>query len=377
MPAKTYMVNDARNDHSIRIPRPDISLMTDSPNACTNCHQDQTNQWAADQVQTWYGKSVAGLQAYALAFFAGRNAQPGAGRELGKVAMDANQPSIARASALAGLSAYPSQQSFKSISLALKSEDTLERMGALTALQSFGSRERVMAFPLLSDKYKSIRIEAARVLAALPAGDLPLEQKALLDRGVKEYIAAQQFNADRPEAQVNLGNLYSDLGRYDEAELAYKSALELQSQFEPAYANLAQFYSNTQREQAALEILDRGLAVLGNSALLHHAKGLSLIRLQQTDKAMESLAKAARLGSESPRYAYVFAVALNSTGRTGMALNELAAAHLKHPQDRDILTALVTINRDAGNRDAAKAYAEKLLTLNPDDLAIRGLVNQL
>ncbi len=197
-----------------------------------------------------------------------------------------------------------------------------------------GPRERVVAFPLLSDAYKSIRMEAARILAALPAGDLPLEQKTLLDNGVDEYIAAQQFNADRPEAQVNLGNLYSDLSRYDEAETAYQSALELQSQFEPAYANLAQFYSNTGREQAALAILDRGLATLGNSALLHHAKGLSLIRLQQTDKSMESLAKAARLGAENPRYAYVFAIALNSTGRTDMALGELATAHRSHPQTR-------------------------------------------
>ena len=38
MPATTYMEVDSRRDHSFRVPRPDMSLIYNSPNACTGCH---------------------------------------------------------------------------------------------------------------------------------------------------------------------------------------------------------------------------------------------------------------------------------------------------------------------------------------------------
>lgn len=40
MPATTYMAVDPRRDHSLRIPRPDLSVKFKTPNACTQCHID-------------------------------------------------------------------------------------------------------------------------------------------------------------------------------------------------------------------------------------------------------------------------------------------------------------------------------------------------
>jgi predicted CXXCH cytochrome family protein len=53
MPSQVYMGVDARRDHSMRIPRPGVSLSTGSPNACTQCHDDQTDSWAYDALQQW------------------------------------------------------------------------------------------------------------------------------------------------------------------------------------------------------------------------------------------------------------------------------------------------------------------------------------
>jgi tetratricopeptide (TPR) repeat protein len=325
----------------------------------------------------WYDTPPSGFQQFAPALHAARSGSMDAGKLLTELANSNNEPAIAGATAIANLSAYQNQQSFDSIRRALNSEEPLKRLAALTALQSFGTRQRALAFPLLSDPNKAIRIDAARLLASIPVGDLPAAQKKILDDGIAEYIAVQEFNAERPESQSNLGGLFTDLGRFAEAEVAYREAIKLQSQFEPAYGGLAQLFSATQREEQALAVLDEGLAVRKDSALLHHARGLSLIRLRQTDKAIESLAKAARLGAEVARYAYVFAIALNSTGRSDMALAELAAAHRKHPQDGEILMALVTINRDAGNREAAKTWAGKLQEIYPGDPAVQGLLKQL
>ena len=46
MPSKTYMEVDNRRDHSIRVPRPDLTVSIGTPNACTQCHADQTANWA-------------------------------------------------------------------------------------------------------------------------------------------------------------------------------------------------------------------------------------------------------------------------------------------------------------------------------------------
>src|SRR6185503_11564217 len=56
MPTTNYMVIDSRHDHSLRIPRPDLSVALGTPNACTSCHTTKGAGWAAAQVMAWYGR---------------------------------------------------------------------------------------------------------------------------------------------------------------------------------------------------------------------------------------------------------------------------------------------------------------------------------
>jgi hypothetical protein len=68
MPARIYMGVDSRNDHSFRLPRPDISVdMKEIPNACNLCHIDKNAQWASDAMKKWYGKIPVGKQNFAHA----------------------------------------------------------------------------------------------------------------------------------------------------------------------------------------------------------------------------------------------------------------------------------------------------------------------
>ena len=50
MPAKVYMQIDLRRDHSLRVPRPDLSIALGTPNACNACHADRSAAWAADAI---------------------------------------------------------------------------------------------------------------------------------------------------------------------------------------------------------------------------------------------------------------------------------------------------------------------------------------
>jgi tetratricopeptide (TPR) repeat protein len=371
------MVVDARHDHSFRVPRPDQSIAMGTPNACNQCHSDKTPQWAAEQVRTWYGNSPEAFERYAPALYAARLRLPGAGRLLQEVAADIRQPAIARATALQELGAYPDPAMLAQVQQGLNAEDPLERLGALGALESLGPAQRLHAVALLWDDLKAVRIEAARLLAVVPADRLPAQVRGQLAQGIQEYIAVQEFNAERPEAQLNLGALYADQGRYQDAELAYGKAIGRQPRFVPAYVNMAHLLSGREREQEADGLLRRGLELNPKSADLEHALGLSLVRQKRLDEATAALARAAELAPENPRYSYVYAVALQSGGKLDQAIEVLEDSHRRHPGDIDTLFALATFHRDAGRPKAALKFARKLQELMPHNPSVDQLVRQL
>jgi Flp pilus assembly protein TadD len=98
---------------------------------------------------------------------------------------------------------------------------------------------------------------------------------------------------------------------------------------------------------------------------LHHALGLALTRLQQVDAALTELRRAAELEPGRERYAYVYAVALHSSGRRDKALTVLKAL-AKHPDDRDTLMALTRFSHEAGDIGNALEYARRLERVSPN-----------
>ena len=69
MPEQAYMVIDERADHSIRIPRPDLTKTIGTPNACSQngCHPNETLDWVVDAFTKWYGQAKKPHYATALA----------------------------------------------------------------------------------------------------------------------------------------------------------------------------------------------------------------------------------------------------------------------------------------------------------------------
>jgi tetratricopeptide (TPR) repeat protein len=198
-----------------------------------------------------------------------------------------------------------------------------------------------------------------------------------LTRAVEDFRGTLAVNADRPEAQLNLGNLEQALGRPAEAEAAYRTATELDPAFGPGWANLADAIRGRGDEAGASAVLREALARLPDNAGLHHAAGLALARAGNLPAAVDELEQATRLEPGSARYAYVYGVALNSAGEAGRALDTLAAASRRHPADRDLLLALTTINRDAGRLTEARQYADRLVALDPADAGAMALRSEL
>ncbi|MGZ5872136.1 MAG: tetratricopeptide repeat protein [Bradyrhizobium sp.] len=378
MPVRTYMVVDPRHDHSFRVPRPDLSVKLGTPNACNDCHSDKDSQWAATAVEGWFGPDRKGFQTYGAAFRASRADQADAAALLAVVATDGNAPAIARASALAELAPRVSPANISAARGALADPDPMVRIGALDMLENVPAGQIwPWVSPLLSDPVRGVRIRAASLLAAVPTASQPPPDRERFEHAATEFIEAQRANADRPEARTTLGSFLARRGQPVAAETEYKAAQQLSPQYIAASINLADLYRQLGRDSDGEAVLRAAIAVSPREAAAHHALGLTLTRLKKPDAALSEFRKATELEPDGARYAYVYAVALNSGGQGERAMAVLKEGLARHPGDRDILSALIAFNRAAGDTGSALAYAERLAAITPDDRNLATLIQQL
>jgi len=378
MPTRTYMVVDVRRDHSFRVPRPDFSVAYGTPNACTQCHKDKPAKWASDALLKWYGPNRLREPRFVAAIDAGRRGSVTAEKQLASLITDTAQPGIARATALSLLPRYLTSVTLPAIQAALADTDALVRREAVRALESFPVRDRVgLAVPLLADPIRSVRIEAARLLAGTSSDLLQEGVKSALDRASAEFIASELATAERPESHQNLALFYAQMGRFSEAEGELQTALRLDPGSVPAMVNLADLYRMQNRDDLSQQWLEKAVAAAPNAAEPVHALGLLKVRQKQYPEALSLLAKAATLQPENVRYSYVYAVALSSSGQASKAITILEQAHKRRPSDRDVLLALITIGRDSGNSPLAIQYARHLAELSPGDPQAQQLLADL
>jgi tetratricopeptide (TPR) repeat protein len=372
------MVVDQRHDHSMRVPRPDLSLKLGTPNACGECHRDSAPEWAAQWVENWYGPQRKGFQTYADTLRAARDGSADAPRRLRALIEDNAAPNIARATAFGELGRLGAGDTEGVVRGGLGHSDPLIRVSALGALDGTDAATRIrLAAPSLRDPVRAVRLEAASLLAGVPPEQLDAPQREALDRALNEYVETQRLNADRTDGRLNLGSLYARQHRFDQAEAEFRAAMRIEPQFVPAYVNLADLYREQGKEADTEKTLREGLRHVPDNAELHYALGLALARQKRLPDALLELRKAAALAPDSARFAYVYGVALHSSGKTAVAIQSLEQALTRHPGDRDILFALASFSRDARHTAQARDYATRLLTLVPQDPDARALLKSL
>ena len=378
MPTTTYMIVDPRHDHSFRIPRPDRSVTLGVPNACNNCHAKETPAWAAAAVARWFPQRTPGFQSFAEAFHDGDRGAPGAQASLAAIADDSGQPGIVRASALHRLGSFLSPQTLPVVGKGLGDRDPLVRAASAQALAGADARTRKrLLTPLLDDPVREVRMEAARSLAGDAEAGLAPHERLRFDSALGEWVAAQRFNADRPEANVALGTLLALRGDFAGAETAYRRAIEIDPTYVEASINLADLFRVQGLDQEAERTLRAALVRSPKSAPLHHALGLSLVRQQRLPEALAELGRAVSLAPADPRFAYVYGVALNDTGKRAEALRVLKSGLDRSPYDRDLLMAMAGYQMAAGNAEAARRHADLLRDLEPGNPEIERLAREL
>ncbi|WND03839.1 tetratricopeptide repeat protein [Temperatibacter marinus] len=330
MPERSFMVVDPRRDHSFKIPRPDISIQTGSPNACTTCHTDQSNSWAAKQLNHWFPGSKH-RNKNAVTVHKARRGNPSARRQLHTLINDDNIAAITRATAL---SLIPRVADRNLINLAigkLNDPSALLRIGAIRALAVLPpENQHTLISPLLDDEFKAVRVEAARTLLSVPSADLT---KAAFT----ELLQADRISSWRGEGRMNLSQHAVRRGDMDEAERQYRQSLKQDPSFAPALVNLAELLRQTGRENEAVGMLAKASTVKNVDGAILHSYGLALIRSGDRAQALIQLERATKADRNNARYVYVYLVALNSMGQPDKAYRGVKAALRRHRFDPVLL----------------------------------------
>lgn len=346
MPETTYMGVDPRRDHSIRIPRPDLSLQHKTPNACNQCHQDKSVSWAAKHFQRWFKQPMATPVLL--------SAQP-----LMAVQKDIN--AIAKASLLAGFSQAPSRQALNLLQHNLTSKEPVVRLAALAAMAAYDiQRHWAWVKPLLQDPVKAVRLDAVRLLLNAPKQWRSKEEQAHWLAALNEYKTTLDFHNDSAAGQLNLGGYYLSLGDEAAAAKAYGLAIRREPFNPAAYLNFADLLRQQNKETEAMHQLQLALVKAPQSAEVHHALGLAHIRIKQYPPAIVSLAKAHQLAADNARFAFVYAVALNSTGQQQQALEVLENWQQNRSININIVNFLVQLYRQSGDMSKVQYWRNKL-----------------
>ncbi|MCB0583807.1 MAG: tetratricopeptide repeat protein [Phaeodactylibacter sp.] len=373
MPGKYYMGNDFRRDHSLRVPRPDLSVQFGVPNACNGCHSDKSPEWAAEAVRRWYGPERAPhfSPTLAAAQTGDMSALPG----LMKMVGDTSQPEIAQATALGILGNVPSPETNRKVISALQNDNALIRYSAINAMEHFSVEDRLRHLtPLLRDSVRAVRTQVAYQLADIDEGLFQGEEREALHQAKKEFEEILRVQADFPFGQLMRGQYFHKMGNQEQAEQAYKEALRQDPYMPQPYANLANLYYAQGRRQQAKEQFELAVQMDSNFIDAHYSLGLLLAEMQDLAGAEAHLGKAARL-SGNPRYYYNWGLSLQNLNRPAEAEKAFLQGLTIEPGSEALLYALAVLYIQQKEKKKAMPIVSQLLQINPQSTDYHNLMS--
>lgn len=273
-----------RRDHTFQAPAPEITARYGAPNACTECHDNRSPEWASAQLDRWRAGDASRRQRalrVADAFYAAADRQDTAPKQLATLLADRTQGVLVRASAadalgrllaqgaasgprtesqtsFADAAASPARSRAEStpgsppieagafvnalIGGAADPEPMVRAMAARALGLTADARATMPLAARLNDPARVVRVRAAEALLALGVARLPGAAGEVLTRAQDEYAASLQTFPDRAEDHAALGWLEMERG----ADARATAALERAASLDPAQP----------RAQVLLGILD-------------------------------------------------------------------------------------------------------------------------
>lgn len=374
MPGQYFMGVDYRRDHSMRIPRPDLSDKLGTPNSCIQCHTDKSNSWAASYTEQWYGKPTRFH--FGETMYLAANGDSAAVPMLFDIIDDEKSSALTKASATHYLANFPDSETQKLNRSLLSDEEPLVRREAVRSFVPTNIENLKSAIlPLLDDPTLMVRMEVTSKLSVLNISELDSLTANKLVSAIEEYITATEYSADFSGSRHNLGNLYSNLGETEKAIENYKEAIRIDNQFFPASINLAMLYNRIGKNKEAEDLL---LEVVKNRPEMgdtYYSLGLLQAEMGNYDKSIISLQKAAELLPARSRIWFNIYNLLDFKNDTKEAQKALDKCLDLEPRNPEFLYAKIEFLLKQKREKEAVEVAKNILEYYPDSPDSKDLQN--
>ncbi len=235
MPARSYMQVDPRRDHRFGVPRPDLSLALGTPNACTQCHDDRDDAWAADRLKAWFPEGRQGEAHFAEALDAGRRGDSATLRhDLLELAHDRDAAALVRATAASQLAGKQMEDAeIERLAALLEDASPLVRRGAIEGLAKLPrDRRYALLLPLIADPVRSVRQAASLATFDLPVTSADLQSQLAARKDLQQSILGR---FDQPGTHLQMAGLAMAGRNWQAAEAALAAAVSLDPQLVEAW----------------------------------------------------------------------------------------------------------------------------------------------
>lgn len=297
MPGKTYMGNDFRRDHSFRVPRPDQSVTYGTTNACTQCHTDKNDEWAAEFLKSrnngHYPKHFSDLLLKA-------RFENDLKSYLTLIA-DTSYPNIARATAVGELQNFPIDDWINPIReiAANHSSPLLRSMFQKALFNQVNPKIKDLVLQGLNDTSLTVRVIAYRNALKLPEdirSDLPMKMRS------SEYEDYLRYNADFKEGRNQWAEWSLSHGQNDLAIEKYEHSLLIDSIQSDPYINLAILKSQKNENGQALNLLSIYVQKFPKDAYGYYLKGILNVEENNFSQGIDDLKMAIELNPYEEKY---------------------------------------------------------------------------
>ena len=361
MTGEVYMGNDFRRDHSFRIPRPDQSIEYGTPNACTQCHKDKSNEWAANTIKKWYGTKRGKHFSDALLVSSSPDIRPSERAMLDQFVSDLQFPTIARATVIENLS-YTNQDQYNVLLKALNDSSPMIRYHALMKFRELSPQNRTsIALKFVKDPAKMVRIGAAQLVIGIDGNTLGATDQLNVSSARKELETMLFSNADFSTGRMQLGDYYLQNNDINSAIKHYKMALQKDSLLTPVYSNLSVAYSMNKNYENAGETLDLWILLEPELSRPHYLKALLNFEMQKTDEAVAEFKEAIRLNPYDTRSMYNLATFYYQENKDlPLAENYIKQGLNIEPGNQDYKYLLALIYKEQGKIQKSQAIMNAL-----------------
>ena len=280
MPASPYMARDPRRDHSFNIPDPALSEQLGTPNACTMCHRDKTDAWAAAALEQALPDEPKAA-AYRLRTHAVHAAIAGQGvTENLMLALREETVPAWRATLLELLARQPELPEIQAA--AAEAATDADPMVRAAAARILGAR----APRLLEDPVRLVRHAAAWAM-------LPQDYKLLRGtRALRDIEATARHQADQPAGAMQLAALADARGKPAEAARQYERAISLDPASPVPYMDYAVHLARQNKPLDALKQMLACTRIAPQNAEAQYRLALILAELGQYPAAITALERA-------------------------------------------------------------------------------------